>query len=137
MNTARGKKESAQAWETAKRLPLTVTNPGGLWCDNLLPHFAVALAAEESAKAGSRRACSREGCEKRNSGGKGGARDRAREDRKVAGDEEMVVLLAPNCLNPYVKDCNNVEFRYGRALVPRSVADHYMDVLDGYSVEEE
>ena len=62
--------------------------------------------------------------------------ERAREEREAKGDEEMVVLLAPNRLNPYVKDCNGLEFRYGRALAPRSVANHYADVLSGYSVEE-
>ena len=62
--------------------------------------------------------------------------ERVEAEREAAGDEEMVVLLAPNRLNPYVKDSNGLEFRYGRALALRSVANHYMDVLDGYTVEE-
>ena len=94
-----------------------------------------ALATEENARAGGGgpvavEAAKREVAEAREE------LECIKAEREAAGDEEMVVLLAPNRHTPYVKDCNNVEFRYGRALVPRSVADHYVDVLDGYSIEE-
>jgi hypothetical protein len=52
------------------------------------------------------------------------------------GREETVVLLAPNPSIPYVKDTNNIEFRFGRGEAPRSLAMHYVEVLDGYRIEE-
>ena len=52
------------------------------------------------------------------------------------GKEETVVPLAPNPFIPYVKDCNNIEFRFGRGEAPRSLAMRYVEVLDGYSIEE-
>ena len=51
-------------------------------------------------------------------------------------EEGTVVLLAPNPSIPYVKDCNNIEFRFDRGEAPRSLAMHYLEVLDGYSIEE-
>ena len=62
--------------------------------------------------------------------------ERIRQEMQDAGDEEMVVLVAPNRNAPYVRDYYGLEFRYGRALAPRSLAEHYLDVLDGYSTEE-
>ncbi len=62
--------------------------------------------------------------------------ERVREEAKAAGDEEPVVLVAPNRGTPYVRDCHGVEFRYGLALVSRSLAERYLDVLDGYGLEE-
>ena len=95
-----------------------------------------ALAAEENARMGGGGPAAVEAA-KRETAVARAELERVKAEREAAGDEEMVVLLAPNRLTPYVKDCNNLEFRYGRALVPRSVADHYMNVLAGYSVEEE
>ena len=62
--------------------------------------------------------------------------ERIRQEMEDAGDEEMVVLIAPNRSATYVMDCHGAEFRYGRALVTRSLAARYLDVLDGYTVEE-
>ena len=94
-----------------------------------------ALAAEENARAGGGgpvavEAAKREVAEARED------LERIKAEREAAADEEMVVLVAPNPSIPYVKYTNNLEFRYGRALAPRSVANHYLDVLDGYSIEE-
>ena len=95
-----------------------------------------ALAAEENARMGGGGPAAVEAATKETAAARA-QMERVKEERKAAGDEEMVVLLAPNRLNPYVKDCNNLGFRYGRALASRSVANHYMDVLPGYSVEGE
>ena len=51
--------------------------------------------------------------------------------------EERVVLLAPNSSIPYVKDTHNIEFRFGRGEAPRSLAVHYVEVLEGYRIEGE
>jgi len=59
-----------------------------------------------------------------------------REEMEASGDEEMVVLVSPNRHTLYVKDCHGVEFRYGRAVAPRSLANHCIDILDGYAIEE-
>ena len=95
-----------------------------------------ALAAKENARMGGGGPAAVEAAERETAAARVEL-ERVKAEREAAGDEEMVVLLAPNRLTPYVKDCNNVEFRYGRALVTRSVAGHYKDILDGYSVEEE
>ena len=95
-----------------------------------------ALAAEENARMGGGGPAAVEAAQRETAAARAEL-ERAREEREAAGDEEVVVLLAPIRLNPYVKDCNGLEFRYGRALASRSVANHYMDVLDGYSIEEE
>ena len=95
-----------------------------------------ALAAEENAKVGGGGPGAVEAAQRETAAARAEL-ERAREEREAAGDEEVVVLLAPNRLNPDVKDSNGLEFRYGRALASRSVANHYMDVLDGYSVEEQ
>ena len=62
--------------------------------------------------------------------------ERVREEMKAAGDEELVVLVAPNRSASYVRDCHGAEFRYGRDLVSRTLAERYLDVLDGYGLEE-
>jgi hypothetical protein len=62
--------------------------------------------------------------------------ERIRQEMEDAGDEEMVVLISPNREAPYTRDCFDLEFRHGRAVAPRSLAEHYLDVLEGYSVEQ-
>ena len=62
--------------------------------------------------------------------------ERIRQEMEDAGDEEMLILVSPNPGTSYVRDCYGLEFRYGRALAPRHLAEHYLDILGGYRLEE-
>jgi hypothetical protein len=68
---------------------------------------------------------------------------RAADDMAKAADqiahperyEEKVILLSPN-ERANLTDSNGVRFEDGKALLPRSVAERYVDTLDGYEIQE-